>query len=218
MDEEDLTDIPFADLQKLRDQVGIKRYNQAIRNTEGKKGNKLTDNNTKYRPQEFSSKKPVSVLRQIHQTKKSKPKDPRFTRKSGTLNEDLFEKSFGFIKELKTNEEQMLIKQLHKTKDKSRKAEISAALERLNQQQQHITERKQKQEIIKQHRKKEIELIEKGKKPFYLKRSMKKQMFVEQKHDTLKKQRKLDKYLKRKTRRDTAKERAKMPKSRQVTE
>uniref|UniRef100_A0A8C4R9C3 Uncharacterized protein n=2 Tax=Eptatretus burgeri TaxID=7764 RepID=A0A8C4R9C3_EPTBU len=67
----DLAEISFEDLQKLRERVGIRRYERMafkqLRNT-GKK--KIPKRINKNRPVEISAKQPVSVLRQVASVKK----------------------------------------------------------------------------------------------------------------------------------------------------
>ena len=99
------------------------------------------------RPQEISSKQPVSVLRDSNLPKKpvnltkivpsydlifsQKYHDPRFDRAMGSFNEDLFQKSFEFVKDLQHKEIKELEIAVRNEKDFGRKESLQKTLQRI---------------------------------------------------------------------------------------
>ena len=81
----------------------------------------------------MSSKKPVSRFREVVPVEKPKEEkhDPRFDERAGTLNNDLFKKSFGFIEEMKKNEKHLVLKQARKTRDPEKKAKLQRLLQQM---------------------------------------------------------------------------------------
>jgi ribosomal RNA-processing protein 36 len=61
----------------------------------------------KNRPQEVTSKKPVSSYRQVFQTQKRELIDPRFNSAFGEYKPENFRKSYGFIKDMRENEKKV---------------------------------------------------------------------------------------------------------------
>ncbi len=57
-----------------------------------------------FRPQEISSKRPVTTFRNIFQVKKREIIDPRFNSAYGEYKPELFRKSYGFINDIRKRE------------------------------------------------------------------------------------------------------------------
>lgn len=83
------------------------------------------------RPRELSSKKPVSRFREVVPAPKKSISDPRFDEKCGLYNEDLFQKSYSFISEMKKKEKLQVQKELRKTKKAERKKELETLLQKM---------------------------------------------------------------------------------------
>ena len=66
----------------------------------------------KNRPQELSSKKPISTFRNIFQSKKKEFIDPRFSSAFGEYKPELFRKSYGFINDIRLREKDVIFKKL----------------------------------------------------------------------------------------------------------
>ena len=83
------------------------------------------------RPREVSSKHPVSRFREVVPVIKDKQReirDPRFEETAGQLNPDLFKKSYAFVDDLKKKEKQLIQKEVRKTKNAEKKAQLQRLL------------------------------------------------------------------------------------------
>lgn len=211
---EELSDIPFCELEELKHKVGSKRYNEAIHGLFDKKGTNTTKSlkrENKNRPREMSSKKPVPRLRQVIPVKKRMTRDPRFDELSGTFNQEMFDKAYSFLGDIKANEKKQLQKELQKTKQPERKQQLESLLKRMDQQEATKKSADQKREADRKRKKAELELVKEGKRPFYLKKSDKKKLELAEKFKKLKSSGKLEQYLKKRGKKNTSKERRKMP-------
>ena len=59
------------------------------------------------RPQELSSKRPVSTFRNIFQAKKREVIDPRFNSAFGEYKPEFFRKRYGFINEMRQRDKEV---------------------------------------------------------------------------------------------------------------
>jgi len=161
----------------------------------------------KNRPREMSSKKPVSVFRDVFQLKKQHYRDPRFDDLSGTFKKDEFEVNYSFIDDIKEREKQELEKELLTVgNDVKRQEKIRFLIQRLkNQERSKKIEAKKKEEEMK--RKEEVlEARKAGKKPYFPKKSeMKKKKLIET-YQALQKSGKLEKYIEKKRKRIVSKD------------
>ena len=62
----------------------------------------------KNRPQELTSKKPISTFRNIFQSKKKEFVDPRFSSAFGEYKPELFRKSYSFINDIRLREKDVI--------------------------------------------------------------------------------------------------------------
>eukprot|EP00947_MAST-08B_sp_MAST-8B-sp1_P004686 g4686.t1 len=148
---------------------------------------KKTKKKKKSAPMEVSSKKPVSRFREVVKGGKRKhfgkldcsrfvaaDVDPRFSDLCGTLRDDLYSQSYGFISDLKKNEAERIRKELKKTRDPEAAADLK---KELSSRQNDLTleaRKKRTQELRRKKNKSEREAVAKGeKKAFYEKKSEK---------------------------------------------
>ena len=231
----ELAEVPLGELQKLKETVGIKQYNEAVFGSSWRRKNKLStvdhDNNKgdrkrsaeasakkstqiklkKSEPMEISSKirkfQPRKVIEKTGRVKR----DPRFDDLSGTYNEALYEKSYSFLNDIRKDELNSVKKQLKKSKNKERKEKLHKLLQRMEQQNTLRDQSQKRKEKDRARKKEEIELVRKGKKVFYLKKSEKKKVELAEKYKGLKDAGQLDKYMSKKRKRNAAKEKKKLP-------
>ncbi|PKC14643.1 DUF947-domain-containing protein [Rhizophagus irregularis] len=135
------------------------------------KGSKKRRN--KHAPMEMSSKRPVSRFRQIVEIPKSmkQKRDPRFDSLSGKFNEDLYEKTYSFLNEYKKSEIEQIKSQISKEKDPVEKSRLQQLLSKLQSKLANEKNIKRKKELKHERKKRELELVYKGKKPYYYKKS-----------------------------------------------
>ncbi|KAJ3027438.1 rRNA biogenesis protein rrp36 [Rhizophlyctis rosea] len=163
-------------------------------------------------PTEVTSKRPVGRFREVIEVPKRKVRDPRFDPMAGHLNPDLVARSYGFLKEYEQSEMEMLKKQIKQEKNREEREKLEGILVRMTSRAQSRVIKDKRQQIMREHKKKEAEAVAKGKKPFYLKQSKIKELELKEKFDSLKaKGGDLDKFLEKRRRKNTSKEARYMP-------
>jgi len=222
-----LADVPFEDLEVLEQKLGAARYEEVMfgsRKAEGVKEKKIKEAKSELfaenrkkkdsRPLEMSSKQRPARSRKVVKTENKVSRDPRFDDLSGKLNLEMFKKSYSFLDKIKTKEKKALKVRLKKEKNPEKKAALHKVLQKLTQRE--ILEKEDEEKTIRNRemKKKELEAIRKGKKPFYMKKSEKKKMELAEKYKKLKESGKLNKYISKKRKRNAAKERKYLPKKR----
>ena len=140
-------------------------------------------------------------------------RDPRFDNLSGKLNRGHWETAYNFIDDYKKTELQQIRSVVKKTKDLDAKAQLESELSR---EQNRVAERqqwKERREIVQEHRRNERKAIAEGKKskPYHLSRQGLKKATLEKKFETLKKRGNLDKYMEKRRKKNSQKDRRRMP-------
>ena len=102
---------------------------------------------------------------------------------------------------------------IRKTKDPEAKEKLKRALLSMESRKKAQERKEQEQEVLRRHRKEEKGKIEKGKKPFYLKRGEQKKLALEERFKGLKGQQ-VDRVIERRRRKMAARERRSMPEAR----
>lgn len=228
----ELADIPLGEIQKLKETIGLKKYNEALfdtckqkTNTNNIKKEEDTQENTvnktkksrdieqkkKSEPIEISSKHQDFKARKVVDVHNRKIRDPRFDALSGNYNEEMFEKSYDFINDIKRQELEAVKKQLKKVKNREKKEQLKSLLRKMRQETKLKESKKKMKELERNRKEEEKTLIEKGKKPFYLKKSDRKKQELVERYKELKSGGKLDKYLSKKRKRNAMKEKKKLP-------
>lgn len=124
----------FEELQKLKDKLGAKVYNETVHGTTSKK-RKLEQTEykraNKNRPREMSAKRPIRIVNEMMAVKKNIPRDPRFDPLCGTFDKSDFKKSYKFIDDIKQNERKALKEELKNTDDPTTQRKIRYLIQRL---------------------------------------------------------------------------------------
>ncbi|XP_011639219.1 ribosomal RNA processing protein 36 homolog [Pogonomyrmex barbatus] len=191
---EELKHMSFEDLQKLKEKLGTKVYNQRVL---GKKYKKKTEfkRENKNRPREMSAKKPVPKYKQITEVKKVVSRDPRFDSLCGTFDQKAFKRSYAFINKLRENDLKTLQKELKETIDKKVVKKIKYLIQRLENQLREEKKRKEKEEKKLQEKKELLQSFKRGEKPVFKKKSDKKILDLVSRYEELKNTGKLNKHL-----------------------
>lgn len=168
----------FADLLKLKDELGSKVYNEALfgENAKATRKKKRKPVNTfkrenKNRPREVSAKKQVPLLGKVVKTKKNEgPRDPRFDSKCGEFDREQFKANYSFVNEIREKEIFELKKQLREMRSDQaeEKQKIKLVLQRMlnqNLEAKKLKERKERKLSLHQKNK---EAIKKDKKTFFV--------------------------------------------------
>ncbi|XP_056892096.1 ribosomal RNA processing protein 36 homolog [Takifugu flavidus] len=208
----ELSNMSFEDILKLQNRVGTRVFNevayeQPAESQKEKKNKRLNKN----RPTEVSTKRPAPFLRKVVPVRRAMFRDPRFDDLSGEYKPQIFEKTYKFIDDIKHREKEMVQKQLKKTKNDKRKEKLHFLLKRMDNQERAKKNRDQQRERELQFRKQQRERANHGAMPFFLKNSEKKKLQLAEKYEQLKKSGKLENFLSKKRKRNTMKDRRKLP-------
>jgi len=232
---EQLRDVPLGEIRKLKNKVGLKKYNQVLfgfqeqnkgvdnedelkklKNRKRESGDiqKGTKKKAKSEPEEFSSKKRMfgSKPRNIVKNNKKSIRDPRFSDLSGNFNEQLFEKSYSFVKDIKKDEYETVNKQLKKVKNPEEREKLIRLKQKMDNERQSEVDKVKKRELAKQRKANIQEQTSAGQKPFYLKNSDKKKIELAEKYRELKASGRLDKFMSKKRKRNSQKDKRNLPK------
>ncbi|XP_078503368.1 ribosomal RNA processing protein 36 homolog isoform X2 [Lissotriton helveticus] len=210
-----LSGMSFEELLQLQSKVGTKLYNQMVFGAKtrpsaaesAKKKPRLNKN----RPMEISAKKPAPFLRQVVPVKKKVHRDPRFDDLSGEYKPEIFEKTYGFINDIKKKEKEVIEKRLKKVKDPEQKQKLEQLLKRLVHQEKAQQALQKQRERELEFKKKQGELAKQGKKPYFLKKSEKRTLELADKYVELKKSGKLENFLSKKRKHNAGKDKRRLP-------
>lgn len=245
---EQLQDVPLGEIKKLKDQVGLKRYNQVLFGNknddgdfdEGVKGTLKSKSNLKRknneqqqqlekRPKKKSKSEPMEISskkkrfnhdqpRYVVKSNKRSTRDPRFNDLSGAYNEELFEKSYAFVQDIKKNEYESVKTQLKKVKNTEEKDKLLKVKQKMDTELKVKAEKEKKRELFKKQKQQASEQTKIGKKAFYLKNSDKKKIELAEKYKELKSSGKLDKYMMKKRKRNAQKDKKSLPRMKNPTD
>ncbi|GAN07042.1 ribosomal RNA processing protein 36 homolog isoform X1 [Mucor ambiguus] len=227
----DLAHVSFEQLADLKGKMGEKGFvkdekkkiskDQILKDLKGavgklKKTNKVKltkqdmKRESKHRPMEVSSKRAVGRHRDVVQLQAEKRRDPRFDKLSGQLNQDLFEKSYGFLNDYKKSEMEMLRESIKKEQDEEKQEHMKGLLLKMVSADKQEQERKRKQALLRDRKKQESELVKQGKTPYFLKRSEKRKLDLMDRYEKLG-AKSVDRILEKRRKRNTTKDRKHLP-------
>ncbi|KAF1926828.1 DUF947-domain-containing protein [Didymella exigua CBS 183.55] len=166
---------------------------------------------SKHAPAVQSSKRMVSRKRQVVDVKKPVFRDPRFENIGGPKpDENTLSKRYSFLNDYKVSEIAELKKAIKKSRNGDEKEQMRKQLESMESQMKTQQRKDEQQAVVRDHKKKEKELIKEGKTPFYLKKSEQKKLALIDRFQNMKaKQR--DRTIERRRKKVTSKERRNMP-------
>lgn len=164
----------------------------------------------KHKPMEISSKRAVGRFRNVVELQAEKRRDPRFDKLSGQLNQDLFEKSYNFLNDYKKSEMEMLKERIKKEQDPEAQEHLKSLLLKMVSTEKQDQERKRKQQLLRDRKKKEAELVKQGKTPYYLKNSEKRKLDLMDRYEKLG-AKSVDRILEKRRKRNTTKDRKHLP-------
>ncbi|XP_061736739.1 ribosomal RNA processing protein 36 homolog [Nerophis ophidion] len=208
----ELSNMSFEDVMKLQKEVGTKVYQEvaygAAKRPHGAAKHKRLNKN---RPMEMSSKRAAPFLRQVAGVKKAMRRDPRFDDLSGEYKADVFERTYGFIHDIRRQEAQVIKKQLKKTEKGEKKEKLNSLLKKMANQERARRSAEQQRERALQFKKEQRERANQGAQPFFLNKSAEKKVRLAEKYKELKKSGKLENFLSKKRKKNALKDRRKLP-------
>ncbi|XP_076464142.1 ribosomal RNA processing protein 36 homolog [Babylonia areolata] len=207
---EELADLTAEEMQSLKEKMGLKAFRRVfdhIEEAKVKKGPQPRAN--KNRPLEVSSKHRHDPLSKLPQMKKRVVRDPRFDDISGTFREDIFDRDYSFIKDLKAEEKKKVKKQLKKEKNEEKKQKLKQILNRMAQEEQTKESKQNKKKLLQEWKEKERERVKEGKTPYFLKKSDMRKLELADKFRSLKEKGQVARQIEKKRRRNAAKQKKK---------
>jgi ribosomal RNA-processing protein 36 len=126
---------------------------------------------SKHAPTVQSSKRMVSRKRKVVDVKKPVFRDPRFDNMGGVVpDENIMGNRYSFLNDYRASEIAELRTTVKKSKNEGEKERLKKKLLSMESQQKTREAKEQQQDILRDHKKKEKELIKQGKQPFFLKK------------------------------------------------
>ncbi|QUC18903.1 uncharacterized protein UV8b_03144 [Ustilaginoidea virens] len=162
---------------------------------------------SKHAPQEQTSKRPVSRLREIIPDTRRKPRDPRFDPLAGKLDETRTRKAYAFLDDYRDSEMADLRAQIKRAKNQPLvQEELKRQLMSMESRKKARARKDEEERLLAEHRRKEKELVAQGKTPFYLKKSEQKRQLLVGRYEKMSK-RQVDRAMERKRKKVVGKER-----------
>ncbi|KAG2212337.1 hypothetical protein INT47_001697 [Mucor saturninus] len=232
----DLAHVSFEQLAEIKGKMGMKEFSndkvvkkksttvskeQILKDLKGaavklKKNDRVKrtkadmKRESKHMPMEVSSKRAVGRFRDVVQLPAEKRRDPRFDKLSGQLNQDLFEKSYDFLNDYKKSEMEMLKESIKKEQDPDAQEHMKGLLMKMVSAERFEQEKKRKQELLRERKKQESELVKQGKTPYFLKKSEKRKLDLIDRYQKMGKKT-VDRILEKRRKRNTTKDRKHLP-------
>ncbi|RPA75866.1 DUF947-domain-containing protein [Ascobolus immersus RN42] len=166
-------------------------------------------------PQVLTSKKPVTRKREVVPVPFIKPRDPRFDPALGTFNEAAFSKNYDFLEDYKESEAAAMRDRLKKIKDTEEKEKIKKELAIIDNQKKAKAKKEERESILREHKRKERELVKQGKKPYFLKKSDQERAILTQQYSKLTESQR-ESVMEKRRKRKAHKEKKRMPFARRV--
>uniref|UniRef100_A0A7S3M8N6 rRNA biogenesis protein RRP36 n=1 Tax=Spumella elongata TaxID=89044 RepID=A0A7S3M8N6_9STRA len=162
-------------------------------------------------PAEMPSNRPVRRLRVDANNASKKTVDPRFSDISGKLDERIFAKNYSFLDEKREKEIEVLSKTLKKIKSTSKKEELKAELLKMKQLSKERARGLRVMQRLDSLHAEEREKVKAGKKPFFLKQSVKNTINLEERYKELRKDGKLHKFMEKRRKKNSNKDHRWLP-------
>lgn len=174
----------FAELLKLKEELGSKVYNEALfgdestvkKRSKGVKQQTTFKRENKNRPREISAKKQVPLLGKSKPTKNDQaPRDPRFDSNCGEFDRNKFKEDYEFINEIREKEIIELKEQLKKMKNDEQaeeKTKVKLVIQRMQNQNLEEKKLRERKQAIAEERKKNKNAIKNEQKPFFTSKRM----------------------------------------------
>jgi ribosomal RNA-processing protein 36 len=162
----------------------------------------------------MSSKRAVSRKRSVVDVPRVNARDPRFSSLSGqAVDASTLERRYGFLHDYRASELAGLKKKTRETKEADEKERLKREIKAMEDRERTRKKVEAEREVVREHRRQERERVKDGKKPYFLKKSDVKKKLLEKRFEELG-QKKAEKVMERRRRKQASKERKEMPRSR----
>ncbi|EFO95260.1 hypothetical protein CRE_09238 [Caenorhabditis remanei] len=228
---EEISQMPLGKVREMKEKLGIKLFNKTYfgtsevdkkRQEEKKKLKSEAVNGEKsggqHRPKEMSSKRPVSTFRNIYgdheKGTKKKRWDPRFDARAGDFKEVCFENNYQFLDDIRSGEMQDLRNEYSTARaegDEKKAARLKNTIQKMETSEKTRAEKRRQAETRKELHDDNIDRMLRGEAPIFRTKAQVRRIDAEKKYEELKKDNKLDKYLQRKAKKESAKQKKARP-------
>ncbi|CAG9539568.1 unnamed protein product [Cercopithifilaria johnstoni] len=200
---EEIAKIPLGKAKQVQERLGKKLFDRAFFIEDSSPPpNKKSRENPK-RPREVSSKIPVSKFRNVFENEKLKRpiSDPRFDDRCGEFNSYIYHNNYDFLNEIRHREKKILMRELKNATEEGNvnRNRLKEALRKMENQEKTQAEVNRRKEIIREIRHENNERMLQGLPPVFKTRAQIREIIWRKKYDELKGGKKLEKYLRRKT-------------------
>uniref|UniRef100_A0A1I8MXE3 rRNA biogenesis protein RRP36 n=1 Tax=Musca domestica TaxID=7370 RepID=A0A1I8MXE3_MUSDO len=212
---EDLKNMSFEEIMKLKEELGAKIYKEAVlgidssKKEKPKKETKEFKRLNKNRPREQTAKRQVPFLGAELRTKRKKDdvRDPRFDERAGEYDVKKFKENYKFVSEIREKEVAQLKAALNKTTDEEERREIKKTIQRLINK--NVEEKKwhQKQQQLKEEQSDIQKAIAEGRQPHFITKKERRTKELVAQFEELKQKGKLAKHLEKRRKKNAAKDR-----------
>nr|SVE76039.1 EOG090X0E8U [Daphnia hispanica] len=209
---EELSALTFEELQKLKEKIGSKKFNQTLTGIK-KKPQERTDfkRANPNRPREISSKSRKIETKVAIQVPKVFRNDPRFDNLCGEFREKSFNRNYDFVNKMKEDEVKKLKEELREETQPRRIEKIKYLIQRMENQIRSEKMRKLEEEKQEEERRITIEALKEGKSPYFATKSARKERNLKEKFESLKEDGKLNQYMAKKRKHNAQRDRKHMP-------
>ncbi|KAK7591266.1 hypothetical protein V9T40_002879 [Parthenolecanium corni] len=211
---EEISKIPFSDLQKLTKECGSKVLSDFVTSKKNSPKKCEFHRENKNRPREMSSKIPLFKDPVKSSKKITKPKasvDPRFHHSHGTFDQKKFEDNYKFLNNIKKKERRILTKKLKNPEiDDEEREKINKLIQRMSNQRREEVRKKYESKLKNEEREYEIKQLEQGRKPDYCKKSEEKVLSLIRDFEARKEKGGLQKHIKRRRKKSLRKDKQKL--------
>ncbi|EJW88603.1 hypothetical protein WUBG_00486 [Wuchereria bancrofti] len=205
----EIAEIPLGKAKQLQERLGKKLFDKAFfvedssSDLNRKSSHKSFARENPKRPREVSSKIPVSKFRNVFENEKlEKPAiDPRFDSRYGEFNDYIYHSNYSFLDEIRQREKKILMKELKNTREEGdvNRDRLKEALRKMKNQEKTQADVNRRKEVIREIRHENNERMCQGLPPIFKTRAQIRELIWRRKYDELKGGKKLEKYLRRKT-------------------
>ncbi|VBB31748.1 unnamed protein product [Acanthocheilonema viteae] len=205
----EIAKIPLGKAKQLQERLGTKLFDKAFfvenssSNSNRKSSQRTFVRENPKRPREVSSKIPVSKFRNAFENEKLKRPvfDPRFDDRCGEFNNYIYQNNYSFLNEIRQREKKILIRELKNATEEGavNRTRLKEALRKMKNQEKTQADVNRRKEVIREIRHENNERMRQGLSPIFKTRAQIRELIWRKKYDELKGGKRLEKYLRRKT-------------------
>jgi ribosomal RNA-processing protein 36 len=185
---EGVKDVPFEIVQKLSAMGSARAAQHGDTSSRRARGPAHVKRANKNAPQEVSSKVRVGIIPDHVRAaaRERKGRDPRFDRLSGKLSEDLFEKSYSWLKDVAQRDAKELRDFASKEKDADARAEFLLQASQIEQKLKQDAKKSEDSQLKRARKQAMTQVAAATGKAFWLKKRELRQIEIARKYETLK--------------------------------